>query len=332
MKNRKKTLLIGLGLALLIWSPTVPTRADDASAAYNVRIVGGSLGGSVNRGYAAFAQAFMRAYPKANVDILPGGAVANPTRMERGAGEMSHTQSIMLRAASAGSEPYAERHQHLRSLLSTNDDCRLHFIARDAAPFRTLDEIRDKKLPVSLAASPKGTTNELYGRWVLEAYGISYDDIRNWGGTVSFSAYDSVVNMMKDNQIDLVIWVGPGEPAFMQEVALGQKLRWLPLSEEVMAQVEARGLRRSVIRADEFNGMVGTDIPCLADVNEVFCRDDVPEDLARAITKIWVEHAADIGAANPGWQAFDPALARQKVTLPLHPGAKRYFREVGLMP
>lgn len=115
MNGMKKVVLIGLGLVLLAGAPAA--YADDT--AYNVRIVGGSLGGLVNRAYAAFAQAFMKTYPKANVDILPGGSVANPTRMDKGAGEMSHTQGIMLRAAMAGAEPYAAKHEHLRSLLST---------------------------------------------------------------------------------------------------------------------------------------------------------------------------------------------------------------------
>ena len=321
---------ITLAVGLLSCAGMMPASAT-AEEQINVRIVGATLGGSMNRSYAAFAQAFMKAFPGANVDILPGGAVANPSRMQRGAGEISHTQTIPLRAAFNGTEPYKEKHDALMSMFRIGDETRLHFIARDAVPFRTLDDIREKKLAVSLAMSPKGTTNELFGRWVLEAYGITYDDIRKWGGTVNFSAYDTVTNSMKDNQIDMLVWVGPGEPVFMQEVALGQKLRWLPVKEEVMEKMREKGLRPTVIRGSEFNGMVGSDIPCLTDTNEIFCRADLPEDLAYRITRVWVEHCREIGEANPGWACFEPSAACRETTLTMHPGAARYFREAGFL-
>jgi len=297
----------------------------------NVRIVGAALGGAVNRSYAAFAAGFMKDYAGSNVDILPGGAVANPSRMQRGAGEISHTQTIPLKSAYSGTNIYKAKHDKLMSMFRIGDETRLHFIAREKAPFQSLDEIRDKKLAISLAMSPKGTTNELFGRWVLEAYGITYDDIRKWGGNVNFSAYDTVVNSMKDNQVDMLVWVGPGEPVFMQEVALGQKLRWMPVKEEVREKMKEKGLRPTIIKANEFNGMVGTDIPCLTDTNEIFTTADTPEELVYKMTKSWVEHHKEIGDANPGWACFDPAKACQQTTLTMHPGAVRYFREAGLL-
>lgn len=298
--------------------------------AKDIRVVGGVLGGNVNRSHAAFGQAYMKEHPGTSVDILPGGAVANPTRIQRGDGEVSHTQTIVLKAAAEGTEPYKQKHDALRSLFRIGDETRLHFIARDSAPFATLDEIREKQIPISLAMSPKGSTNELYGRWVLNAYGITYDDIKKWGGKVNFSAYDNVVNSMKDNQIDMLVWVGAGEPVFMQEVALGQKLRWLPVKEEVMELVRQKGLKPTVIRGAEFNGMVGQDTPCLTDTNEIFCREDVPEETIYEITKTWMEHAPEIVEVNPGWRTLDPQTAGKETTLPMHPGAERYFREKGL--
>lgn len=317
-----------IALALAIFGVmAIPAKAAENN---DVRVVGGVLGGAVNRSHAAFGQAYMKEHPGTSVDILPGGAVANPTRIQRGDGEISHTQTIVLDAAYNGTEPYKQKHDNLRSMFRIGDETRLHFIARDAVPFKSLDEIREKKLPISLAMSPKGSTNELYGRWVLEAYGITYDDIKKWGGNVNFSAYDNVVNGMKDNQIDMLVWVGPGEPVFMQEVALGQKLRWLPVKEEIREQMKEKGLRPTIIKASEFGGMVGEDIPCLTDTNEIFCRADIPDDLAYEITKTWMEHAKDIADVNPGWATLDPQKAGRETTLPMHPGAERYFKERGL--
>ena len=298
----------------------------------NLNIVGATLGGAVNAGYAAFAQFFMKAHPGCNVNIMPGGAVSNPTRIFKKVGEISHTQGVVLKASVAGAEPYKTPHTGLKSMFRLGDEARLHFIARDDVPFTSLEEIRDKKIPIVLATSPKGTTNELYGRWVLEAVGITYDDIKSWGGQINNSAYATVVDMMKNKQVDMVMWVGPGVPVFMQEVALSQKLRWIPVSPELADKIEkTRGLKKSVIKAEEFNGLIGVDTPCVTDYTEVFTRADVSEELIYTITKVWMEHHEAIREACKGWKDNAPAQVWQGVSLPLHPGAEKYFREIGVM-
>lgn len=135
----------------------------------------------------------------------------------------------------------------------------------------------------------------------MEQYGITYDDIRKWGGTVDFSAYDSVANSMKDNQIDVAVRCGPGEPIFLQEVALNQKLRWIPGDKpEVVEKMKEHGLFQTVVKGSEFNGMVGSDVPVMSDTNELFTSVDVPEDVVYEIVKSWMENHKAIGEANPG--------------------------------
>ena len=57
------------------------------------------------------------------------------------------------------------------------------------------------------------------------------------------------------------------------------------------------------------------------------------DETAYLITRTLVENAAALGEAHAAWRAFDPAAAflPENTGIPLHPGAERYFREVGLM-
>ena len=330
-KLAKSLLGIALAFTMVSGAAIAPQTAFAAEEKINVRIVGAVLGGAVNRAYAAFAAAFMKEYPGSNVDILPGGAVGNNSRMQRGEGEMSHTQAVLLRGAKNGTVPYRAPHDKLVSLFSTNDRCRLNIIARNGLPFKTLDEIREKKLPVNLGMSFKGTPSELYGRWVLEAYGITYDDIKKWGGSVDFSGYAAVVNAMKDKQIDITFWCGPGQPVMFQEVGLTAPISWIPVDRpDVVAKMKEKGLFATVIEGG-MAGSEGTNIPCVSDQNNIFTTADVSEDLAYKITKVFVEHIDEITAANPGWAEFNVEAACKKAPLELHPGSARYFREIGVL-
>lgn len=331
--NKLAKAFFGAALAfgLISGFSLAPQVASAAEEKLNVRIVGAVLGGGVNRAWAAFAAAFMKAYPGSNVDILPGGAVGNTSRMQRGEGEMSHTQAVLLTNAKKGEYPYKAPHDKLMSLFSTNDRCRLNIIVRDAVPFKTLDEVREKKLPVNIAMSLKGTPSELFGRWLLEAYGITYEDIKEWGGSVDFSGYAAVVNAMKDKQIDMAFWCGPGEPVMFQEVGLNAPMRWIPVDRpDVIAKMKEHGLFETIIEGG-MTGTVGTNIPCVSDQNQIFCTSDLSEDLAYKITKVFCENAEAIKSANPGWSTFNAEDACKKATLEMHPGAARYFREIGIL-
>ncbi|MBR3880109.1 MAG: hypothetical protein IKJ34_00700, partial [Mailhella sp.] len=116
-----------------------------------------------------------------------------------------------------------------------------------------------------------------------------------------------------------------------QEVGLTAPISWIPVDRpDVIAKMKERGLFETVIEGG-MAGSEGSNIPCVSDQNQIFTTADVSEDLAYKITKVFVEHADEIKAANPGWSTFNPEDACKKATLEMHPGAIRYFREIGVL-
>jgi TRAP transporter TAXI family solute receptor len=57
--------------------------------------------------------------------------------------------------------------------------------------------------------------------------------------------------------------------------------------------------------------------------------DDLREDLVYNITKGLFEFQGDIAAAHPMGEYLDVDDAIKGITVPFHPGAIRYYREVG---
>ena len=142
---------------------------------------------------------------------------------------------------------------------------------------------------------------------------------------------NAMVDAMKDNQLDMVGWNGPGFPSFLRQIMLSKDVRFLPVGEKEMERLKARGLRASVIRAGEFEGAVKEDVPCVSDVTEIICTEDLPDDVAYKIVEIWTKYSKDIALANPGYGTYDPAVSCQGTALPLHPGAEKYYREAGYL-
>ena len=57
---------------------------------------------------------------------------------------------------------------------------------------------------------------------------------------------------------------------------------------------------------------------------------DVPDDLAYRIVKAVFEHHQELVSAQPAAKDTVPANLDRDTFLPLHPGAARYYREIGV--
>lgn len=332
MLNLKEYGLAALACLGLLLSPLhLPAHAAEDGDGIKISLSGGPMGGSASMALAAFMKAFLAEYPGAVMDLLPGNGTANPVRVAKGQVQVAHAQGALLHAAKNGREPYREPLPNLRSLFKINDDCRLLLFVRDDAPIASLHDIAEKKIPVRFSPATRGSTNDMFSRWVLETCGVDYRKIQDWGGAVTYISFDAMVDAMKDNQLDMIGWNGPGFPAFLRQILLTRQVRFLPVGEREMEQLKARGMKASVIRAGEFEGAVKTDVPCATDVTEIIASVDLPDDIAYKIVKVWTEHSRDIALAHPGWANYDPATSCMDTALPLHPGAERYYREAGYL-
>lgn len=330
MKISMRGALIPLIVFLLLIGVPVAHAADDGSD-IKLTLAGGPLGGGASMALAAFMKAFLAQYPNAKVDLMPGNGTANPARVSKGQVNVAHAQGALLKAASQGKEPYKQKFDNLRSLFSLNDDCRLLLFAREDGPVKSLEELAKNKDAIRLSPATRGSTNDMFTRWALDSYGISYPDIEKWGGTVTYINFDAMIDAMKDKQLDMIGYNGPGFPSFLRQILLSTPVNFLPIGDKQMAKLKERGLKQSVIKAGEFEGLPKQDVPVATDTTEIICSADMPDDVAYKIAKIWTENARDIALANPGYGSFDPVVSSKNTALPLHPGAEKYFREAGYL-
>ena len=60
-------------------------------------------------------------------------------------------------------------------------------------------------------------------------------------------------------------------------------------------------------------------------------REAVSDDLVYRMTKLLFDHRDQLVQVNPGAKEIDVAKAPFGLPAPLHPGAERYYREIGLV-
>ena len=61
-------------------------------------------------------------------------------------------------------------------------------------------------------------------------------------------------------------------------------------------------------------------------------RADADEELVYQVTKTLYEQRAQVVERHPAGRAINPANAARDTGTPFHPGAERYYREIGIWP
>ncbi len=327
IKHSKMTVAIGLALGLLAIGAMA---LAGASGPQKLPLATFKTGSGWYVMGQTMSKLIMSVLPKGSkVDVLPySGGVGNPMLLDKGKAGIALGFPVETGLAIRGLPPYKKKMSQLRALVGNLDTYWYVFSVRTNIPIKSLADLKKKKYPLRLVVLPKGASGEYDTRKVLEAYGITYDDIRSWGGKVSHVSFPTAVEMMKDGQAQAFAHVStPGHPAWTR-LATMTKLRFLPMDKKVVQDFSAKyGFRESYLPKGVFRGVKSNTL-VLGFSTCLITTTKMSTEVAYKITKAICSNKDQLVAAYKGAKVFDPKKAAQ-VPLPLHPGAKKYYQEMG---
>jgi hypothetical protein len=194
------------------------------------------------------------------------------------------------------------------------------WVSLEGSGIKTFADLRGKKVGIGPASGGLGT----YAQLQLAGNGIYYKkDIKPY-----FMSVGEMTDALKDKTIDAaILTVGAAHIA-----ASTHKIMVIPWAEKEAKIYEDKYpyCARYVLPA---NTIKGVNYPVLTLDNgvQLICRTDENEGFVYKLTKTIIENLKCI------WDAYAPAkemtreFAASELGNPFHPGAIRYFKEVGLM-
>lgn len=208
-----------------------------------------------------------------------------------------------------------------------------HVVTYAEDGMESLEDIRGKS--VFLGPPGGGAWNAMAG-WIEAQTGMKPgEDYDNFKGS-----WSSAFQAFQDRQVD--VYINGGIPPFPQieQLTATSKLRLLgPSKEEWEAETPEqqkpttlKGRSLDVIKAGTYgDGVVNDqDVYTLGSVVGVATRADLPEETVYQITKAFWEAAEAARADTPWLKNVTLDYAVSDGGLPLHPGAQRYYEEIGV--
>ncbi len=214
--------------------------------------------------------------------------------------------------------------KQLRAIASLFPE-RLQLVVRAAGPIKTLADLKGRR--ISLGELDSGTLVD--ARILLAAAGLAEGDL-----IAEFLRPGAAAARLKDGAIDGFFLIGGVPVPAVRDLAAATPIRLVPIDDEVLARMQKRyGLyRRATIPAGSYPG-VDAETPSIGFHAIWVVTADLPDELVYAVTKaLWSEAARRLLDAHSliGRQVrLEDAL--EGLSAPLHPGARRFYREAGLL-
>jgi TRAP transporter TAXI family solute receptor len=234
------------------------------------------------------------------------------------------TAANILASAYRGEGGYANAgpYTNLRLIAKIEDPLFLLIAVKGSSGIKDLSEIKAKKLPVKILAGGGADI-------VLKHYGMTRADIASWGGAVNAS-----MGAREAAEFDVIIddhgtpFMNP-EGSHWTILSQRHELKFLDIPEPILKEFAATGGYKIVSTKWGLLKGVDRNIRTVARSGEaIFARADTPEQAAYDVAKAVDQARGDLIYLIRRY-SIDPRTVAENQGVPLHPGAARYYREMG---
>jgi len=271
--------------------------------------------------------------PKSTIDVLPfGGGIGANKMVSKGDAEMGLCFNVSSKWAYDGTVSYKEPIKNIRGIVGGLNKQYVGVVIRKGLEAESLRDVKSKKLPVRLYTMPPYGASAASAGLLLEAYGMSFDAVKSYGGTVEHTTFPAIISAFKDGRGDVFIHCITAAHPAVTEIAISSPVKFFSVESKEMDIMKGHGFAPSVFPKGSFKGQdSAVDLPLLG--TNVIANADMSDELAYIIAKTVCENKPGLVKGHPAFKAFAPenAWKLDVVGLPLHPGAEKYFREKGWM-
>ncbi|MFN3937564.1 MAG: TAXI family TRAP transporter solute-binding subunit [Gemmobacter sp.] len=250
-------------------------------------------------------------------------SVANASLLAKEEIETAFIAADILDAAFNGRNQFeGNAAPNIRALGSLYPET-VQLVARKGAGIETFGDIKGKSVS---SGSPGSGQWQLLGD-LLEAHGLSREDVSE-----DYSSFAQSADKIKDGNLDASLITAGIPTASITELANGHDIMIVPLTGPEIAKLQEVQpyYANAVLPAGTYRGQ-DADVPTLA-VRAIWATHaGLDDDLAYAMVKALYENTDILAQVHVMGSRISLETALESVSVPLHPGAERYFREAGIL-
>ena len=306
--------------ALLVLSMALFAGCGGSGSNKFINIATGGTAGTYYPIGGAMAEILNKAIPGMNASAQSTGAtVANINMLKDGSVDLAIVQNDITYYAVNGTEMFKDKKvENLRGIAALYPEtCQI--VTLESTGIKSIADLKGKRVAVGAAGSGAAAN----ARQILEAYGITYDDIDE-----QFLSFGEAASALKDGNVDAAFVTAGFPTAAVQDITSQNKVRLLPIEADKADALIAKYpfYTKTVIPAGTYAGF-DEEVPGISVMAMLVATDKVDEKLGYDITKALFDNLEKLQAAHSAAKHITKENARNGMSIELNAGAERYYKE-----
>lgn len=285
--------------------------------------------GSTSGTYYPLGSAISGVLSNSNIGIsataeATGGSVENAKLIFTKESDIAFIESGIADFAYNGTEMFkGQKIENIRGLIALYPNT-MQTVVKAGSGINSYADLKGKRVAVGV----QGGSTPLNMGIVLEQYGLTLNDIKP-----EYLGFGEGIQQLKDNKLDAVL-VDAGAPSSaIIDIATQHAVKILPIEpEKVKAIVKKYPFFSDVviIPAGTYKG-IDQDITTTGSKVILATRSELSDDLVYNILKTIVEKKDEITKVHEKGNSIVLDKALDSISIPLHPGAEKYYKEKGVI-
>lgn len=252
-----------------------------------------------------------------------GGSMENIRLLTQGKLQFALSNSSITYFAVRGEAGW-EKAEGVRSVMTLFPNVAMFVVPADS-PIVSVADLKGRRVYLG----PEGAGFEYFVRPILDAHGLSLDDLEP-----RYGSQQSAVDLLGDGTVDAAM-IGGGVPnPALAQIAQARRVRLLPYDEQAkQTLIETYAFfEPATIPAGTYVG-IDEDYPGLnVGSAHLIAATSADDQRVYEFTKQVWENRAKIAERHRAARAINETNAPRNTGTPFHPGAIRFYREAGFWP
>lgn len=251
------------------------------------------------------------------------GSQENIRRLASGELDIALSNSAITYFAGRGSEGWDQAY-NVRTVMTLAPNIAM-FITPEGSGVHELTDLKEKRAVVGVA----GAGFEYFVRPLLAAHGVTYDDF-----TPLYNTQSGSVDMLADGSAAAAFLGGAVPTGSITQATTSQDIHFVPYADEAKQALidqypffSAATIPPGTYRGQD-EAFDGLDVGSM----HLITSNDVDEELVYNITRTIYENRAAVVERHAAGRAINPNNVVRDTGTEFHPGAIRYYKEIGIWP
>lgn len=248
-----------------------------------------------------------------------GASVANINMLKDGSVQIAFVQNDIAFYAANGAEMFKDKKVDGLKGLATLYNETIQIVTLDSTGIKDIAGLKGKRVAVGAA----GSGTEANARQILEAFGITYNDIKP-----QYLSFAEAASNLKDGNVDAAFVTAGFPTAAIQDIAAQNKVILLPVAADAADKLIAKYpfYTKVTIPANTYPNQT-QDVAAVTVRSMLAVTDKLDEQTVYDITKAIYSNLDSLKAAHAVGKNITRETSGEGMSIPLHPGAEKFFKE-----